>query len=213
MSESGDTSAAGAGAARRKRDPEATTKRLLEAAVAEFIEHGFDKAVVSDIARRAGMTAGAVYGRWPHKTDVVLAALDHLFEQLLPAERVEQLGLAEMSVPAIFEGWGASLLDADSVRDALVLAFGVRGDDAIQARLRQFLNEQSDQIGGLIERGKSEGTLHPELNTVAVALLVQAIGIGTHILISAGLDDRRVPSAQDWTDLLGDTITIVGQRQ
>lgn len=213
MGEPADTIAAGGAATPRKRDPEATTRRLLEAAVAEFIEHGYDKAVVSDIARRAGVTAGAVYGRWPHKTDVMVAALNHIFEQLLPAERVKQMGLTEMSTPEILEGWAANLLDADEVRDALILAFGARGDAAVQDRLRQFLNEQADQIGALIERGKDEGTLHPELKTDAATLLVHAIGIGTHLLISAGLDDRHIPSVQDWTDLLGDAITRVGQRQ
>jgi TetR/AcrR family transcriptional regulator len=39
----------------RKRDPERTRERILDAAVAEFGEHGFAGARISAIARRAGV--------------------------------------------------------------------------------------------------------------------------------------------------------------
>lgn len=45
-----------------------TTRRLLDAAAQAFVEHGYERAAVSDIARRAGVTTGAVYPRWPRKT-------------------------------------------------------------------------------------------------------------------------------------------------
>ena len=58
---------AASGEPRRRGDSEETAKRVLEAAAAEFVERGYDKAVISDIARRAGVTPGAIYPRWPHK--------------------------------------------------------------------------------------------------------------------------------------------------
>ena len=48
-----------------KHDPSKTTARLLEVAAKEFIERGYEAARVSDIARRAGVTTGAIYARWP----------------------------------------------------------------------------------------------------------------------------------------------------
>lgn len=77
---------------RGRRDVDETTRRLLEAAAAEFVEHGYDRAVVSDIARRAGVTTGAVYARWPHKSDVMVAALDRIFDEILPEQRIKDLG-------------------------------------------------------------------------------------------------------------------------
>src|SRR3569833_2011975 len=63
----------------RKRDPERTRERLLEAAVAEFGEHGYAGARIGAIARRAGVNQQlisyyfdgkeglyqAVSARWP----------------------------------------------------------------------------------------------------------------------------------------------------
>lgn len=210
MAEPGDAGVARGRATTHATEYEETTSRLLDAAVAELVEHGYDKALVSNIARRAGVSTGAVYGRWPRKTDLMVATLDSLFEQLLPTERVKQLVRGEVSM---FEMWSASLLEGDPARVALILAFGARGNDKVQARLREFLNEQAREVSGLIERGKQEGLLHPETDTTAATLLVQAIGIGTHLVLSAGLDDRHIPSVQQWAALLANGFAVVAHRQ
>ena len=45
---------------RRRSGTDQTTERLLEAASREFMERGYEAARVSSIARRAGLTPGAV---------------------------------------------------------------------------------------------------------------------------------------------------------
>jgi len=210
MSDSADTHTADSGRPRRRADPEATTARLLEAAATEFVEYGYEAAVVSRVARRAGVTVGAVYSRWPTKSEVMVAALDHIFERLLPAERMKEINVTELPTPAVLELWSAHLLSSDAVQDVLIQVFGsARNHPAVRERLRRFLNDQSDQLTHLIEKGKTEGPHNAELSTVAVTLLCQAIGIGTHLLISAGLDDRHIPAEEEWIELLRQVIGIV----
>ena len=67
-----------------ERDPATTTLLLLEAASREFIDRGFEAARVNEIARSVGVTAGAVYGRWPHKTDALVAALEYTSKRSSP---------------------------------------------------------------------------------------------------------------------------------
>ena len=191
----------------RRRDVDETTRRLLEAAAAEFVEHGYDKAVVSDIARRAGVTTGAVYARWPHKSDVMVAALDRIFEEILPEQRIKEFGLDALPVKDIFVLWGAYLLSSDATQDVLVQVFGsARNNVAVQERLKRFLGDQADQLGHLVERGKEEGIFDPELSTPAVILAIQSIGIGTHLLLSSGRDGRQIPSEQAWSELIARMI-------
>ena len=210
MNESVDMHTSGVDGPLRRRDPETTTKRLLEAAAAEFVENGYDKAVLSNIARRAGVTVGALYARWPHKSDVMVAALDYIFEQLLPERRMEQLNVAELPTHIILELWAAQLLSSDAIKDVLIQVFGsARNHPAVGERLRRFLNDQSDQLTLLIEKGKRESLHNPEPSTVALALLCQAIGIGTHLLISAGLDDDHIPAIEEWTELIRQVIGLV----
>ena len=49
--------------------------RLLAAAAAEFAARGYAGARVAEIARRAGVTTGAIYSRYRGKTDLLAAAL------------------------------------------------------------------------------------------------------------------------------------------
>ena len=187
----------------RRGNSEETARRVLDAAAAEFVERGYDKAVISDIARRAGVTPGAVYPRWPHKSDLMAAALDHLLEQLVPENRMKDLGLVEMPTADVIAVWGADLLQSDSVKDVLVQVFGsARNNAAVRDRLQRFVNDQADQFNSLVERGKSEGYVDPDVDSVALTMFVQAVGIGTHLLLSAGLEDRHVPSEQNWVELL-----------
>ena len=190
---------AASGEPRRRGDSDETARRVIEAAAAEFVERGYDGAVISDIARRAGVTPGAIYPRWPHKSDLMAAAVEHLLEQLLPERRLQDLRLAESTVPEILELWGASLLTSDSVRDVLNQVFGsARNNAAIQQLLQRFLDEQADQLRGLVERAADEGLFDAEYDTASVTLMIHAIGIGTHLVLSAGLADRHIPSEQDW---------------
>lgn len=187
----------------RRRKSDETTKRLLDAAAEVFIEKGYDKAVVSDIARRAGMTTGAVFARWPTKSDVMGAAADHIFSQILPEQRLRDFGIEDLPAFDIFSAWASRLLTRDDAHEVLVQAFGsARNNDAVGESLQRFLSEQADQLQRLIERGRQEGQFDPALCPVAQALYIQAIGIGTHLLLSAGREDRQIPSQQNWAELL-----------
>ena len=98
---------------RRRACRHDTTKRLLDAAAEVFMEHGYDKAVIADIARRAGMTTGAVFSRWANKSELMAAAADHIFDQILPEKRIKQLGIDEVPVTDIFTAWAANILSGD----------------------------------------------------------------------------------------------------
>ena len=62
------------GAALPAGDP--TRDRLLTAAAEVFAEKGYDGAGVQEIARRAGFTTGAIYGRFRGKAELLLAAIE-----------------------------------------------------------------------------------------------------------------------------------------
>ena len=188
---------------RRRGDSEETARRVLEAAAAEFIERGYDAAVISNIARRAGVTPGAIYPRWPHKSDLMVAALDLIFEQLMPEQRMKEMGIAGMSTSDVLALWASNVLTSDDLQDVLVQVFGsARNNAAVRERLERFLNDQADQLHNIVERAKDEGLCDPDLDSVAVTLLLQAAGIGTHLVLSAGLADRHIPSVEAWVELV-----------
>ena len=164
----------GSGGMRRRSDVDETTKRLLDAAAAAFVEHGYDGAGVSDIARRAGVTTGAIYSRWPRKNDLMADAVDHIFHQILPEQRLKELGIDQLPAFNLISMWSALLLSPDPAQELLVQAFAsARTNEAVQERLREYLNVRGDQVSRLIERAKAEATEDRGFSTVAITLLVQ----------------------------------------
>ena len=52
-----------------------TRQRLLDAATEVFLEKGYEGTRVAEVARRAGLTTGAIYGNFESKADLLNAAL------------------------------------------------------------------------------------------------------------------------------------------
>lgn len=72
---------------RWRRRAEARPEEILEAALAEFTERGFEAARVEDIAKRAGISKGGVYLYFPSK----IALLEALIEaRVTPLARLAQ---------------------------------------------------------------------------------------------------------------------------
>ena len=149
----------------------------MEAAAEEFIERGYEAARVSEVARRAGVTSGAVYARWRDKTEVMVAALDYIFEQILPNRRLETLE-GEMQPPDLIVMLGECLLEHHHRREVLVQVFGsARNNEDIRHCLQRFLNEEADEISRIIDQGKQDGFADPRFSTAAMSLLCQATAL------------------------------------
>jgi AcrR family transcriptional regulator len=58
------------------RPPSISNQQILDAARAEFLGHGFTKASTLRIARRAGVSEGSIFNRFPTKDGLFRAAMD-----------------------------------------------------------------------------------------------------------------------------------------
>jgi len=67
----------------RPRD-EAIDERILDEAMIEFARRGLEGFNLGAVARRAGVAKNSIYLRWPHREDLVRAALlrAHTFDEL-----------------------------------------------------------------------------------------------------------------------------------
>jgi len=61
----------------------ATRAALLTATVDTLVERGYRHTTTTDVARRAGVSPGALLHHFPTKADLLCAAVGHLFEQRL----------------------------------------------------------------------------------------------------------------------------------
>jgi len=58
------------------RPPSISNQQILDAARAEFLAHGLARASTIAIARRAGVSEGSIFNRFPTKDDLFHAAMD-----------------------------------------------------------------------------------------------------------------------------------------
>lgn len=80
--------------ATQRRDPAATSKALLDAAMIEFTEFGFEGGRVDRIAQRARVNKQLVYHYFGSKADLYRTTLEEVYRQI--REREQELHLSDL---------------------------------------------------------------------------------------------------------------------
>ena len=186
-----------------------TRDRLLEAAAAVFAEKGYDGAGVQEIARRAGFTTGAIYGRFRGKAELLLAAIDarttNELEQLFAEHRFDG------RVTDILTTVGTHLIrDPFDEGQALLLeAFvAARRDPEVAALMRERIEQRSTTFAALVEQAKAGGGVVAELDTESIVRFCHAVGFG---FLLFGAIDLRSPGAEPWERLIAQLVRALGE--
>jgi len=179
------------------------TNRLLHAAAEVFAEKGYEKAGVAEIARRAGVTTGAIYNRFGGKAELLLEAVDHHVPRSLD-NVLNGAGESAGRLPAtkVLSTLGDHLLDDLDGGHGLFLeaVVAARRDPELAARLRERVDDEGRRLGKLVDEGTSDGLLDPDLDQQAVVRLAHAIGFGMLLTRSMGLD---LPDPDHWHAVIG----------
>ena len=185
-----------------------TRDRLLAAAAAVFAEKGYDRAGVAEIAKRAGFTTGAIYGRFRGKADLLLAAIDETsddeFEELFAEHRFE--GMATDILATVGSHLVTDEFDAGQamILEAFVAA---RREPGLARTLRRVVDERVEHLTELMEQGKKTGSIDPELDTLSLVRFCHAVALG--FLLLNALDMER-PQSDPWEHLINRLIAAVG---
>jgi AcrR family transcriptional regulator len=186
-----------------------TRERLIAAAAEVFAEKGYDRAGVQEIARRAGFTTGAIYGRFRGKAELLLAAIEanthHELEALFADHRfegaLERRG-AEGRVTDILTTVGSHLVTDrfDSGQALLLEAFvAARREPEVAALVRSHIEDRAAALAALIETAKQRGGVDPALDTESLTRFCHAVGLGFLLFGAVNLSQ---PAAQPWEALI-----------
>ena len=188
-------------------DSESVTQRLLDAAAEVFGEHGFEKARVADIARRCGLSTGAVYSRWLTKQELFLAVVER--RAVKGAEAVSAWGASSAS--AWLEAIGDQLLTPDADLDRAVLLEAcviARRDPTLIPGLARSLDAEAAALSELIAAGKAAGEIDEALSTEAIVFACQSLGLGVRLAAAAPAGERQ-PSEADWRALMARFVSSI----
>ena len=170
-------------------------EKLLHAAAEVFAENGYEKAGVAEIARRAGVTTGAIYSRYSGKAELLVEAVDrHLLTQLHSLH-------SNASAVDVLSHLGDHLLDdlSDGTGLFLEAVVAAKRDPELAERLRDVLQSEENKLRDLIHEAISQEGAVSEIDQLALMRLAHAIGFGMTLTRTIGLE---LPSREDWTTVI-----------
>lgn len=151
----------------RERRGDRTRARLVEAGLAEFREHGFERASIARIAEAAGVSRPTFYFHFPKKEDLLREVVAG-FEEGVAEHLVGVRGLREL-----FDGLIASILDIQAQLGPAVFAEVLR----VQTREPADAERSTavlDAVVPIFRQGAEAGELRPGLDPERAAAVCLA---------------------------------------
>lgn len=185
-------------------------EKLIAAAAEVFAEKGYDRAGVAEIARRAGYTTGAIYGRFTGKADLLLAAIDARSENELDVLFNEHR--FDGKVTDILTTVGAHLVTDELGPDSALLleAFvAARRDPEVRRLMREALDLRRDRLLDLITEAQATGAVDPALDREAIVRFCHAVGFGFLLFRAV---DLALPAAEPWEQLIARLVDALDTR-
>ena len=172
-------SARARGQTRRKRDPEGMQRKILDAATAEFADHGYGGARVERISRRARTVDRMLYYYFGSKEALFRAVLEAAYERLGRAE--QQLSLA--SIPPregmrqlIAFTWDYYCAHPEFIR-LLNSENQQRGQHVRKSsRVSQLSSPLLTILRDLLARGAKEGVFRDNVDPIQIYVTIAALG-------------------------------------
>lgn len=161
-----------------RRDPERSKRQILDAALAEFAEHGEDGARVDRIAQRAGVSKPLIYAYFGDKRALYAAALRESYVQIREGEHA--LRLDDLAPDAAIARLVHFTLDHFREHPAFIRLLNVENlkHGATISRMTDLGALHSPLVGQLrriLQRGAAAGAFRSGVDPVQLYLSIAAL--------------------------------------
>lgn len=186
-------------------DVDPLREQLLDAAARVFAAKGYAGTKIMDIVRAAGLSSGAVYGRFDSKDELLMEAVVSRVEEDAVGLRFQGKSVGEI-VMATSRSEGA-LDDAEATQlEAFVAARRVpkvaKAIAEARARWRESIGEP------LVQQAIAEGAAGADSDFDSIIYFLEALNLGLLVQRGAG---QLPPDPEAWTRFLGRVMRAMGQ--
>lgn len=188
-----------------------TRERLVAAAAEVFAERGYEGAGVQEIARRAGLTTGAIYSRYSGKAELLFEAIRGAATPKL--DELFAVDAGKDSASELIREAGEQLIcrRPDPKQGLLLEAFvAARRDPEVAALMRDHLLQLRKLFARLIDFGQRREDIDPELDSRALVHFCQAVALG--FLLYETVDVPQ-PPGDAWGELIGRLVAAMSIRE
>ncbi|MDY7106361.1 MAG: TetR/AcrR family transcriptional regulator [Actinomycetota bacterium] len=180
-------------------------ERLLRAAATAFARRGYAGTRIMDIVREAGLSTGAVYGRFSSKNDLLREAV------VSRSTRAGVFAAAGVHHLADLVAGAASRIDrplsnAEAMRlEAYVTA---RREPEVSQALAEAAEHWRSELQPVVDAAEADGTLADDVDPEALLFLVRIVYYGLLLHRGSGIDG---PDPAAWKALIGRIVWSLGQ--
>jgi AcrR family transcriptional regulator len=182
-------------------------ERLLDAAARVFASKGYSGTKIMDIVREAGLSAGAAYGRFKSKNDLLTeAVVSRSIRQARSQPPVDDQRVADLIVRTTSENKGP-LTDLEAMQlEAYVAA---RREPEVAAALADIRRRRRARVQPLVEAALADGTVAPDGDPESILYLVETVRLGLLLQRAAGM---APPDPEAWMRLIRQLVEDLGSR-
>lgn len=184
--------------------PDDVRERLVDAAAEVFAHEGYDGARIQEIVRAAGLTTGAVYGRFRGKGELLHEAVT---TRAVPQGPLSPEGLGQV---ADLVEQSAQRIDGPlATREALLLETYVaaRRSEEVADAVADANERWLEATAPLVEAALADGTIADDIDPAAVLFLVRILRLGILLHRGSGLP---VPDPDAWATLVARVVASFG---
>lgn len=168
----------------KREQREASTEKILAAALKLFVSKGYRSTTVDDIAGACALTKGAVYFYFPTKAAILLSLLDEIEDVMVRkmVARVAQAGprVTDKLIAFLHSGAGMGNDKPELILLFILMLLEFNGaKDAIELRVKAIYQQICMSVEEVVHRGKLAGEFRSDLETHEIGAIVMAMYNGT----------------------------------
>lgn len=168
-----------AAAPRARRSPAEMRRRILEAAIREFSEHGFSGGRIDRISRLAGTVDRMLYYHFGNKDRLFRTVLEHVYEEMVEEQRgfTVRAGDPVASMrDLVAHSWRHYVSHPELVR--LVVTENLHNGQHIQrsTRIKKLSLPLIETTSALLAQGQARGLFRSDVEGRDVLLTMMALG-------------------------------------
>lgn len=185
--------------------PDVLRETLLDAAARVFARQGYSGTKILDVVREAGLSTGAIYGRFKSKNDLLREAVIRRSAHVarMGTEGVDRVADLITRLARLHE---TPLADAEAVRlEAYVAA---RREPEVAAALAQSQAQWREAVQPLVDAAIADGTVGPGVDPEAVLYFVRTLSLGLLLQRGAGIEG---PDPEGWDALVEGVVASFGE--
>lgn len=161
------------------RSRDATRAKLIEATIELFHEGGYEATKVQQIARRAGLTTGAIYANFSSKEELLAEAIGQA--SLLALQSELSPAIEGLSSVEILELLAREALGVPPTTNHAMIIQGVAAasrNPELRATVVSPIERLTEAVRLLMADAQAQGDLDPEVDLNALAYLAMAVTFG-----------------------------------